>query len=377
MNKIKTQKKAGQSLIIINSLKGQQLQKNEIYAINTAVVRGLVHMGVDEKKNAFQLTYNVTGLIPMKEYLATPLNRERFTQILQSILANLKSMEQAYFNRQQLLMEFDRVLVNPATQQICFIYVPIQYFDGGTSLREFLMSIIQYASFTQGEDTAYVQDYIKILNNGLNFSMFDLEQYVNKLLGQEGEEQQTIMCPTCKTQHRKRTKFCNVCGTALVEEEDRDESKTYTPPIREEFYTPTPAAEVYTPTPVAPTPVAEVYTPTQVVYSPTPVAEVIAPQAMPPSPYLMRRKNSEIITFTKIPFRIGKGADLCDYCVSDNNAISRQHVDFYVENGRCFVVDLASTNKTYINNAVISQHAKYEVFVGDVVRLANEEFVVQ
>lgn len=34
-------------------------------------------------------------------------------------------------------MDFNRVMVNPATQSIYFVYVPIQGFESGDSLRDF------------------------------------------------------------------------------------------------------------------------------------------------------------------------------------------------------------------------------------------------
>ena len=102
MNKIKVKSKLGLSQLIIKSLKGQQLNENEVYAINSNKVDGLLRLDVVQKGNSFQLIYNITGFITLKEYLATPLNKERFAKILQNILTNLKSMNSAFFNQQYL-----------------------------------------------------------------------------------------------------------------------------------------------------------------------------------------------------------------------------------------------------------------------------------
>lgn len=113
-------------------------------------------------------------------------------------------------------MDFNRVMVNPATQHIYFIYVPIQYFESGTSLRDFLLNIIQHATFAPGEDTSYVKDYITILNNGINFSVFDLEEYINNLLGQKSKSQRSIECPQCHTSLDKGTNYCPACGAKVT-----------------------------------------------------------------------------------------------------------------------------------------------------------------
>ena len=171
----------GLSQLIIKSLKGQQVSENEVYAINANKVPGLLHLDVVQKGSSFKLIYNITGFISLKEFLKMPLNKQLFAQILQNILVNLKAVESAYFNQQYLLMDINQVYVNPNTQHIYFTYVPILMFESGTSLREFLLGIIQHGTFAPGEDNSYVRDYITILNSGINFSVFELEEYINKL----------------------------------------------------------------------------------------------------------------------------------------------------------------------------------------------------
>ena len=189
----------GLSQLIIKSLKGQQVSENEVYAINANKVPGLLHLDVVQKGSSFKLIYNITGFISLKEFLKMPLNKQLFAQILQNILANLKAVESAYFNQQYLLMDINQVYVNPNTQHIYFTYVPILMFESGTSLREFLLGIIQHGTFAPGEDNSYVRDYITILNSGINFSVFELEGYINKLLGQNTSRIQEVECPNCKT----------------------------------------------------------------------------------------------------------------------------------------------------------------------------------
>ena len=91
-------------------------------------------------------------------------------------------------------------------------------------------------------------------------------------------------------------------------------------------------------------------------------------------PYLIRCKNRDKILVDKAMFRIGKEGMSCDYFVTDNNAVSRTHADILTKNGRFFVVDLGSTNRTYVDGRAITPKQEIEIFAGTRLRFANEEF---
>lgn len=364
MNKIKVVSKLGLSQLIIKSLKGQQLNENEVYAINSNKVDGLLHLDVVQKGTYFKLIYNITGFVPLQEYLKTPLNKERFARLLQNILSILKSMERAYFNQQYLLMDFNRVMVNPATQHIYFVYVPIQFFESGTSLREFLLNIIQYSSFASGEDTSYVRDYITILNSGINFSVFDLEEYINKLLGQKSVVHQNIECPQCHIQLEKGANYCHACG-AKVSGNTGTTGKGVYDPLRNNRET------------VKEGNMQGLNDGTIQLGAASGGTVVLGSQELyePQFPYLIREKNGEKIFVDKPSFRIGKEKKYSDYFVSDNNAVSRSHADIITRKERYYIIDLNSTNRTYVDGRVIPIEKEVEIFSGTKIRLANEDFV--
>lgn len=95
------------------------------------------------------------------------------------------------------------------------------------------------------------------------------------------------------------------------------------------------------------------------------------PQDMP---YLVRLKNREKISLNKPVFRIGKERSYVDYFVGDNTAISRSHANIITRDGKYFVVDTNSTNHTFINDNIIQSNQEIEIFNGDRIRFANEEF---
>lgn len=91
-------------------------------------------------------------------------------------------------------------------------------------------------------------------------------------------------------------------------------------------------------------------------------------------PYLIRRSNGERIPVDKPVFRIGKERSYVDYFVSNNHAISRSHADIICRNGRYYICDRNSTNKTYCNGRMLIPEDEVQIVNGDLLQLANEEF---
>lgn len=373
MNKMKVVSKAGTTQLILKSLKGQQINENEVYAINTDKVDGLLPLEVVQKGNSFKLIYNITGFISFKEYLMMPLNKERFAAILRNILANLKAMEGAYFNQQYLLMDFEHVIVNPATQRIYFVYVPIQFFESGTSLKGFLLDIIQYSSFVLGEDTSYVKEYIAILNRGVNFSVFDLEEYISTLFGngvspQQGIDHMQNHIPLHKetgSECASKEKTLSKIGATGKGVYDPFEEQKGKEAIREMIFQTGREQSVDN--------ALDPYGGTMILGSITACGSDEPCQRH--HPYLVREKTGEKIFVNRPLFRIGKEKKHSNYSILDNNAISRNHAEIITREMGYYIVDLNSTNKTFVNEKVIPAGKEVEILSETKIRLANEEFV--
>lgn len=93
-----------------------------------------------------------------------------------------------------------------------------------------------------------------------------------------------------------------------------------------------------------------------------------------PKAYLIRMKNDEQIMITGSSFVIGKKRGEVDYCITENNTVSRIHAIISYHSGEYFVTDLESTNCTYVNGSKIP--AKEEVILAHGTRLSfsDEEY---
>jgi hypothetical protein len=73
-------------------------------------------------------------------------------------------------------------------------------------------------------------------------------------------------------------------------------------------------------------------------------------------------------------FIVGKVASVTNAQVN-NNAISRMHVKFYKKEDEWKIMDLCSTNGTYLNGERLRGEKEYVVKDGDQIRLANIEYI--
>jgi hypothetical protein len=89
---------------------------------------------------------------------------------------------------------------------------------------------------------------------------------------------------------------------------------------------------------------------------------------------LIRLKTGEQTRINKAVLKIGKERMRVDYCIADNNSISRTHADIACRNGEYYLVNGAPTNGTFINGVKLEARQEVKLNNGDRIRLADEEF---
>ena len=89
---------------------------------------------------------------------------------------------------------------------------------------------------------------------------------------------------------------------------------------------------------------------------------------------LTRLKTTEKVDITKQLFRVGKERSKVDYCITNNNSVSRIHADIVYKNGQYFIIDNNSTNYTFVNGQMIPAKQEVALSSGDNIKFAEEEF---
>lgn len=228
-NKVKRISKNNMTFLEIKSIKGQQLDLTQAEAVTKGKIEGLLPTTVKQGHSSFTLIYNVTGMISLRDYLKnTLMNKELFGFILKNIFDIVKIVEANYFHFSSLLLSLGRVKVEPSSRRLYFVYVPIQNYDNETTLKDFLLKLLDEATFVPGEDLSYVQEYVRILNTGVNFSVFDLEQYINSLTGNVAV-QKTKKCPNCGHLVSADANFCTNCQYSYIAKGVTGRTVTYDP----------------------------------------------------------------------------------------------------------------------------------------------------
>lgn len=93
-------------------------------------------------------------------------------------------------------------------------------------------------------------------------------------------------------------------------------------------------------------------------------------------PTVKRLFTGEEVAISSPIFCIGRNED-ADYSVSHNPAISRKHAEIISRKGRYYIRDLGAKNRTYVNGKLLPAKSESELANGDVIKLANEDFLVR
>lgn len=91
--------------------------------------------------------------------------------------------------------------------------------------------------------------------------------------------------------------------------------------------------------------------------------------------YLKRKKTGQSIPIRQGTFIMGKNPQDTDYCITDNQTVSRKHAVLYEKNGSWYVDDLDSLNGTYVNGSRIVSGSAVRLKNGDEIALSDESFL--
>lgn len=352
MNNYKVVNKNNNLILVAKCQKNQQLNLKEVELLQRYSLDFIVPLHIEIKGHKFILHYNITGYITMKQLLANTMNKALFTSILEDFINVTKQINRLYLNYKNLELDFDYILINPSTKKLAFLYIPIQYYDNGRALKDFFTVLIQNSTFSTKEDTSYVKEFIQVLSRP-DFSVVSIDDYIRILTGKSAIINDYYgRCSVCGAEITDHARFCMKCGSPIQEESVEFKTvNTYNSNSNNSNETTVLGSNESEGTTVLGS--EDIYEPTY--------------------PYLIRTKSDEKIMVNKQSFRIGKEIQ-CDYSVSDNSAVSRNHADILTKNGRFFIVDNNSTNKTYVDYKPIPSSTEVEIFPGSRLRLANEDF---
>lgn len=414
MSRIAIVKKKKEKYVHIRLSGNEMINTREIELLNSHQINSLIDPETG-KKNKSELFYKVSNYISLKEYLKSVTSKDRFLNIIISILETLKDTQKVMLYNKNFILDTEYIFVEPQSKMLLYIYLPVVNYDFEQDIKRFFMNIVYDTVFNQFEDCTYVSQYIAYFNQHTNFSVFDFEMFVRELNGEDmrsGDKKVELklphpskfldsnvkLCPRCGKEYTNVDNFCDVCGIRLVYK-DSDTSFSsfssgspnfmYATPIEEEIeqvqngtqqmtlsdrigsinQNSNSGSKPYVPQYSKGTTVLGAIDYGTTVLSFEQLNRIAYPS-------LLRTKDGKKITVNKCTFVIGKSEANCDYVISDNNAISRKHATISIANGKYYVLDNSSTNGTYIDDIRIDADKSYEILPGQKIRFADDEFTL-
>lgn len=82
------------------------------------------------------------------------------------------------------------------------------------------------------------------------------------------------------------------------------------------------------------------------------------------------------ICINKVEFVIGKKIGKVDFAITNNSTVSRIHCKIVLKNGIYYIIDLGSSNGTYVNGKRIFAYQAVPIKIGDNIKISNLHFIL-
>ena len=358
--------KNNQTILRIQTAKGERLSAREADALSRDAVPGLFPATVTPKGKTYQISFDVSGYMSLAHHLKTELHKKDFAAVLANAMGTLRELQEKFFNSSAILLNHNFVFLNPGTKKLRFIFVPVQSYAGERSVRDFYLDFAMNTVFSKSESMDYLEEYQRILNRGINVSMFDLEEFIGKLSEEpKNRASGKSRCKKCNAVNGRSVQFCAACGASLMGGNGALAAA----------YDPLQSAAPAAPAAQAPQRGSARAPITPASRAPVPAQQNAdaASAETPRKAWLACKRLKKSFEINKAVYCIGKSAD-SDCAVSDNPTISRSHAEIHYRGGHFFVIDLFSTNKTFVNEQQLQARKETELLPGDALRLGNEIF---
>lgn len=337
--KFKARIKNNQLQVKVKFSSSETLSQREAYILSTKPVRGLLRPGYI-KKNIIE--YMGPAGIPLCDYLRGTLTKYDVFYFMAQIVTATKKVRNNELFLNNVVFDSRYVYVNPATKEMQFVYTPIQSNHTCPDIIGFMQEILYSVRLTgkEGADIARFADFIRQQDT---FECSKIEEFIMK---EESEAGSLIR------RYNNQSGYLTDKRQDYYEHYDKKNEDDGATELLDDEATQVLDDEA-----------------TGLLDSGSTEPDTVHYAG------LTRRVNDEYIEINKAVFRLGKGKGCVDYFVGNNNAVSRSHADIITRGAQYFIYDQNSTNHTYVNGEIIPVKIEVEIFDGDEIRLADEEFI--
>ena len=311
----------------------------------------------------------------LAERLKKPIGKYDFLFIMEQIVDIFQKLNANSLTASHVVLDIRHVFINETTKEVLFLYLPLEQAGEETDIFAFMESIIYSVISAQEKDMDYISRFVYFIKSLEAYDGEKIERYiksedksvVSTIKRHDARKSGTMTGKPAASHDHYSGKDPAVTGlldnndaTGLLDSDeatgllDNDDA----------------------------TGLLDSDEATGLLYSDEATglladddeATGLLQEKAHGYPSLCRLRNNEIIWLNKPVFRIGKENKYSDYVVRDNDKVSRSHADIITRGNRYFIMDLNSTNRTFINGRQIPARQEVEVYNGDRLKLADEEF---
>ncbi len=304
-------------------------------------IRGLLRAKIRNRLGGTSIEYSGPKGISLYERLKEPVERHDFYFIMEQIVDMFQKLRKNGLSPSHIIWDIQHVYINDITREMQFIYMPFEKTGNQTSLVGFVDRVIHSVVPVPDEDSRYITRFLYFLEGLDGFDAEQIERFIRK------EDKEVV--DTIKTRHTGQSGF--------MTDKPRDYYAHYNGD--EEATTILGDGEA-----------------TTLLVEEEEGTVLLNEDQEENQPILYRVSTEEKIRIQKSVFRIGTKRGDADYSVDNNQAVSRNHAEVIRREERCFIRDLDSMNKTYINGRMIPPRLETEIYDGDSLKLADEEFIL-
>ena len=353
MAKYKAKTKECQLIVKAKLSSGEKINERELDFFTRKYIRGLLKAKMVKKFGFTSIEYTGPIGISLFERLKKPITKYDFLFIIEQIVDISQKVQLNSMSLNKVVWDIHNIFINETTREVQFIYLPLENIEKEADIIAVIDSVVYSAKPVQEQNSDYISRFVYFMKG---LPKFDAEQ-IEKFILQEDRS----VVNTIKKHYAGQSGFMTDKPKDYYEHYDCDDEKTglleeATGLLEDE----------------ATGLLCEEETGLLVEEEETALLEN---DEQVHFPSLFRVLTEENISINKPVFRLGKEKSYADYFVSNNNAVSRSHADIITRGQRVFVIYLNSKNKTYINDQPIPVQQETEIFNGDRLRLANEEFI--
>lgn len=359
--KIKAKTKDQRLIVKVKFSSKEKFNEKLVEAFSRVYMRGFLKPTI-LKKNLIE--YSGPIGISLSERLKTPISSYDFFFMVEQIVVSVEKLKRNKFSLNHIILDMQNSYINSVTKELQLIYLPMEARKDDVDFCEFIEKIIYSVTPASDKDADQISKFTYFFKSLKKFDGDAIEKYIAKTdrsivntirksnIGQSGfitnkkkdyyDHYDNDDDATDKLDEDEATglldddmdETCNLedeeTGLLINDESDYSDGSDETALLAEN--------DVHYPS-------------------------------------LLRILTDEVISINKPVFRIGKENSYVDYFVMNNNAVSRSHADIITRGNNYFVVDLNSKNHTYINNQMLLVKCETQIFDGDILKLANEEFI--